>query len=78
MFSVAFIFDHTLRVGRCSPCIEDTTMQVTLVPADAHNPQACTRAFAEKVALWQEERELDGDRLSDRCGTASGAGPPRV
>jgi TetR/AcrR family transcriptional regulator, transcriptional repressor for nem operon len=24
--------------------------------------QACTRAFAEKAALWQEERELDVDR----------------
>jgi Pyridine nucleotide-disulphide oxidoreductase len=55
---VACIFDRTLRAGRCSPLIEDTTMRVTLLPADAHNQRTITQGHPP---TWQNPPGGDYD-----------------
>jgi hypothetical protein len=50
IFSVALICDRTLRAGRFSPLIEDTTMSVELLPADAHNQRTITQGHPPN---WQ-------------------------
>src|SRR5262244_490057 len=55
---VACICDRTRRAGRCSPLIEDTTMRVTLLPADAHNQRTITQGHPP---TWQNPPGGDYD-----------------
>src|SRR5215813_13330832 len=55
---VACICDRTLRAGRFSPLIEDTTMRVTLLPADAHNQRTITQGHPP---TWQNPPGGDYD-----------------